>query len=111
LFIGKNVEQNVDYVQLVAIDMFEGLLVKYAVLCGVSGHRDGDNIFKRLVEHNFPRRIPSTEEKCKPTRWCVFCSKYNKRERLYTIVITVILLCMSVGVSKPTVHKKISEVM
>ena len=77
----------------------------------MSGYNDGDNIFKRLMEHHFPRRIPSTEKKFKTTKQCVICSKYNKREQLYTIVKTVILFCMSMGVSKPTIQEKITEVM
>jgi hypothetical protein len=81
------------------------------VLRGVSGHHDVDNIFKRLMERHFPRRIPSTEKKCKPTKQRVACSKYNKRKRLYTIVKTVIFLCMSMGVSKPIIQEKITEVL
>jgi len=95
----------------IRIDLFERLLVKFAVLHGVLGHHDVYKIFKRLMECHFPRRIPSTEKKCKPTRRCVVWSKYNKREQLYTIVKTVILLCMSMGVFKPTVQEKITETM
>jgi hypothetical protein len=39
--------------------------VKYSVLCGQSGHHDGDNIVKKLMDHHFSRRIPPIEEKCK----------------------------------------------
>lgn len=60
-------------------DLVEGLLVKYSVLHGVSGHHDGEDIIKRLTKSHFPKRIPATEKKCKPTRWCVFYSKHNKR--------------------------------
>lgn len=84
--------------------------MKYSVLCGVSGHHDVDSIFKRLMECHFPRRIPSTEKKCKP-RHCIVWSKYNKREQMYNIVKTVILLRMSMGVSKPTIQEKITEIM
>ena len=42
----------------------EGLLVKYSLQRGVSGHQDGD-IIKRQMEHQFPRRIPPTEKKSK----------------------------------------------
>jgi len=64
------------------IDLVEGLLVKYSVLQGVSGHHDGDGIVGRLTKCHFPRRIPATEKKCKPTRWCIICSKYNKRREI-----------------------------
>ena len=65
-------------------DLVEGLLVKYSVLHGVSGHHNGDGTVKRLTECHFPR-IPPTVKKCKPTRWCVFCSKHNKkRENVYS---------------------------
>ena len=63
-------------------DLVEGLLVKYSVLHGVSGHHDGEGITKRLTKCHFPRRIPATEKKCKPTKWCVFYSKHNKRRKI-----------------------------
>jgi len=44
----QNVGQNVDHLKF-RIDLVEGLLMKYSTLCGVSGHRDGDNITKRLT--------------------------------------------------------------
>jgi len=64
------------------IDLVEGLLVKYSVLHGVSGHHDGDGIVKRLTKCHFPKRIPATEKNCKPTRWCVIRSKHNKRKEI-----------------------------
>ena len=44
----QNEEQNVDRLKF-RIDLVEGLLVKYAVLCGVSGQHDGGNIVKRAL--------------------------------------------------------------
>ena len=46
------------------IDLVEGLLVKYSVPHGVSGHHDCEGIVKRLTKCHFPRRIPATERKC-----------------------------------------------
>jgi len=42
----QNEEQNIDRLKF-RIDLVEGLLVKYSVLCGVSGQHDGGNIIKR----------------------------------------------------------------
>ena len=83
--------------------------MKYSVLRGVSGHCDGDNIFKRLMECHSPRRIPSKEKKCKPIKRCV-CSKYNKREQLYTVVKTDIVVCVD-GCFEAYHTRKITEVM
>ena len=38
-----NVEGNVDQLKF-RVEMVEGLLMKYSVLCGVSGHHEGDSI-------------------------------------------------------------------
>jgi hypothetical protein len=51
------------------IDLIEGLLMKYSVPHGVSGHHDCEGIVKRLTKRHFQRRIPATEKKCEPTRW------------------------------------------
>jgi len=92
-------------------DLVEGLLVKYSVLHGVSGHHDGEGIIKRLTKCHFPRRIPATEKKCKPTK-CVFSiASITKDERLYTIVNTAMLLCRLMSVSRPTIQRKFNEVM
>ena len=72
-----NVERNVYHLKF-GINLVDELLVKYSILRGVSGHHDGDNSVDRLTERHFPRRIPPTENKCKPTRLCVICSKNNK---------------------------------
>jgi hypothetical protein len=69
LYFSRN--QIVDHPKF-RIDLVESLLVKYSVLQGVSGHNDGDSIIKRLTKCHFPRRIPTTEKKSKPTKWCVF---------------------------------------
>jgi hypothetical protein len=83
--------------------------MKYSVLCGVSGHQDGDNIIQRLMDHHLSRRIPPTEKKCKPTIQCFVCSKHYKRREI--ILTTLMLLCALMGILKPTIHKQISEVM
>jgi hypothetical protein len=38
-----NVERNVDQLKF-RVEMVEGLLMKYSVLCGLSAHQEGDNI-------------------------------------------------------------------
>ena len=75
--------QNVDHLKF-RIDFVEGLLVKYSVHHGVSGHHDGDNTLKKLTECHLPRGIPPTDKKCKPTRRCVGCIRHEggkERER------------------------------
>jgi hypothetical protein len=62
-------------------NFIEGLLMKYSVLCGVSGHHDGDNIVQRLMDHHLSKRIPPTEKKCKHTIQCIVCSKHKKRRK------------------------------
>ena len=90
----QSVEQNVDHLKY-RIDLVEGLLVKYSVQHGGSGHHDGDITMRRLMEHHFPRGILPTEKKCKPIRWCVVCSKHNKwRETVYYFQDCDIAVCI-----------------
>jgi hypothetical protein len=106
----QNIGQNIDHLTF-RIQLVEGLLVKYSVQCRVPGHHDGDNTIKRLMECHFPRKIPPKEKKCKPTRWCVVCSKHNKRrETVYYCQDCDIALCID-GCLRPTTQGKITEVM
>jgi len=41
--------------------------------------------------------------------YCLQQAQQNKTD--YTNVTTVMLLCALMGISKPTIHKKITEVM
>ena len=82
----QNGGPNVDHITF-RIELVEGLLAKYSVQRKLPGHHDGYSNIKRLTERHFPR-IPQTENKCKPTRRCVVCSKHKKR-RQCTIVKTV----------------------
>ena len=91
------------------VDLVEGLLVKYSVQHGVSGHQYGD-IIKRQMEYHFPRRIPPTEKKCKPTD-SVLPAASTIKQRLYTTVKSVIVLCTSMGVSRQTTQEKSPELM
>jgi hypothetical protein len=69
-----------------------GLLMKYSVQHGRSGHHDDDIYIKSLTAHNFPTEILPTEKKCKPTRCCVVYSKHNKwKETVYYFHITIAL--------------------
>jgi hypothetical protein len=78
----------------------EGLLVKYSVQRGVSDHQDGDTV-KRQTERHFLRIAP-TEKKCKQIG--VLSAPNTTKERLYTTVNTVIVLCASMGVSRLTIQ-------
>jgi hypothetical protein len=41
-------------------------------------------VVKRLTEHQFPRRMCPTQNKCTTARWCMVCSKRDKaREALF----------------------------
>jgi hypothetical protein len=73
------------------------MLVKYSVQRGVTGHQDG-HIVKRQMECHFPRRIPSTEKKCKQESMLSVARRL--KERLHTTCNTVIVLCASMGVSR-----------
>lgn len=55
------VERNVDHLKY-RIDLVEGLLVKYSVQHGGSGHHDDDITIKRLMEHHFLRGILPTDK-------------------------------------------------
>ena len=79
----QNTGRNIDHLKL----------VKYSVQRRISGNHDGDKTFKRLTERHFPRRVPSTEKKCKPMRRCVVCRKHNKRRNC---VLLSRLWCCSV---------------
>jgi hypothetical protein len=90
----QNIGRNIDHLTF-RVELVEGLLVKYSVQCKAPGHYDGDNTVKRLTECQFPRRIPPTENKCKPTRRCVVCSKHNKRrETVYYCRGCDVALCI-----------------
>jgi hypothetical protein len=82
------------------VDFAEGLLVKYSVQHGMSDHQDGA-IIKRQMEHQFPRRIAPTEKKRKQQDGVLHAASTTK-ERVYTTVNTVIVLCASMGVSRLT---------
>jgi len=90
----QNGGRNVDHLTF-RIELVEGLLAKYSVQRKVPGHHDGYSNIKRLTERHFPRRIPPTENKCKPTRRCVVCSKHKKRrETVYYCQDCDVALCV-----------------
>lgn len=91
------------------VALVEGLLVKYSVQHRVSGHQYGDTI-KREMEYHFPRRIPPREKKCKPTDRALPAASIIK-ERLYTTVKSVIVLCTLMGVSRQTTQEKSPKLM
>jgi len=89
-----NVGRNVDHLKF-RIDLIEGLFVKYAMERKVPGRRGDDNTVRRLIERHFPKRIPPTEKKSKPTRRCVVCSKHGKRrETVYHCRDCDVALCV-----------------
>jgi hypothetical protein len=91
----QNIGQNIDHIKF-RMELVEGLLVKYSVQHRMSGNHDGDKTIKRLMEHHFPRRVPPTEKKCKPTRQCVVCSRHNKRrETAYYCQDCDVTLCVN----------------
>jgi hypothetical protein len=53
----QNVGRKVDHLKF-RIDLVERLLVKHSMLCGMSGHHDGDNTVNRLTECHLPRNLP-----------------------------------------------------
>jgi len=74
------------------VDLVEGLLVKYSVQRGLSGHQDGD-IVERQMESHFPRRIPPTEKKWKQDSVLTVASTIKKR--MYTTWFqTFAMFCM-----------------
>jgi len=77
----------------------------------MSVHHDGDNTLKRVTEHYFPRGIPPTEKKCKPTRRCVGCIKHKKKEKLYTNIKIVNLFHASAPFLRPSIRGQITEVV
>jgi len=44
------------------------------------GHHSTDKNVPRLLERHFPKRIPLTEKKARPTKRCVVCYKNNRRK-------------------------------
>jgi hypothetical protein len=52
------------------MDLVQNLSVKYSKEYKVTGNHADDNTVATLAEQHFPRRIPPTERKSKPTKWC-----------------------------------------
>jgi hypothetical protein len=106
----QNIGQNVDHLKF-RIDLHEGLLVKNSVQHRISGNHDGYKTIKRLTERHFPRTVPPTEKKCKPTDSVLSAASITREERLCTTVKIVMLLCASMGVLRPPIQGKTTEVM
>jgi hypothetical protein len=58
----------------------------------VLGHHGHDNTVKRLTERCFSR-IPFHRKESKPTRLCIVCNDHDKKKRLDSIIMAVMLLC------------------
>lgn len=65
----QNVGRKVDHFKF-RTDLVKRLLVQHSILCGISGHHDGDNTVNRLTECHFPRNLP---QKSKPTKTAMCC--------------------------------------
>jgi hypothetical protein len=90
-----NVGRKVDH-RTFRIDLIDAQFVKYAVERKIPGHRRDDNTVRRQTERHFPKRIPPTEKKSKPTRRCVVCSKHGKRrETVYHCRDCDVALCVN----------------
>jgi hypothetical protein len=70
---------------------------------GVSDHHDGENILKRVKEHHLPKGKPPKEKQCQPTRQCAENKRLGKKDQLYTHIKTVILLCASTHILRPSI--------
>lgn len=75
------------------------------------GQNDGGNIIKILTEHHFSRRIPPQKTNVNQQDSMLSAASITKDERLYTTVNPVMLLCMSKGVSRTTMQRKMTEAM
>jgi hypothetical protein len=74
---GKKIDQLSFKIQLV-----EGLFVKYANVLErkVPDRHSSDNTVPQLTERHFISKLPPSEKKARPQRWCVVCQKRGKRK-------------------------------
>ena len=64
------------------VELVHALLIEHASgsVRKFRGHHSTDKNVPRLVERQFPERIPPTEKRARPTEKCVVCYKSNKRK-------------------------------
>jgi hypothetical protein len=64
------------------IQLVEGLFVKYANVLErkMPGQHSSDNTVPRLTERHFISKLPPSEKKARPQRWCVLRQKRGKRK-------------------------------
>ena len=81
--------------------------MKYSVLRGVSGRHDNDSIVKRLMEHTTFQEEYLPQKKTMQTNKVVCCLQQVQQTKRDCILLP----CMSVGVSKPTIQEKVTDVL
>jgi hypothetical protein len=82
----QNVDKKMDHLKF-RVDLVQDLLVKCSKEHKVTRPHADDNTVARLTEGHYSRRIPPTERKPEPTKWCVVYNKHGKRQRIIVHIV------------------------